>query len=80
MATQLNDFDWSKYPVGRVSKYPWAEWLDGAAWRLVQGEDYNTKYFRQGAQRAGEKLGLKVRTADVGDGVVVIQAFNDGSK
>jgi hypothetical protein len=27
---------------GRPSKYAWSEWMDGSAWRLVQGEDFDT--------------------------------------
>lgn len=26
--------------VGRPQKYPWSDWSDGTAWRIVEGEDY----------------------------------------
>lgn len=25
---------------GRATIYPWSEWMDGSAWRIVQGEDF----------------------------------------
>ena len=28
---------------GGSGKYPWPEWLDGGAWRLVEGEDFVAK-------------------------------------
>lgn len=27
-------------PVARQRIYPWAEWLDGSAWRIRRGEDF----------------------------------------
>lgn len=27
--------------LGRPSKYPWLDWTDGRAWRIVEGEDFH---------------------------------------
>lgn len=26
--------------IGRPALYPWAEWMDGGAWRIRRGEDF----------------------------------------
>lgn len=26
--------------MGRPSLYPWVEWMDGSAWRITRGEDF----------------------------------------
>lgn len=29
--------------AGRPPTYPWAEWMDGSAWRIVRGEDFEVE-------------------------------------
>jgi hypothetical protein len=63
-----------------TSKYPWAEWLDGNAWELSQGEDfacpaavfYRTVY--SAAKRRGRVAEIRVQ----GDKVYV-QAHLNGA-
>lgn len=29
-------------PTKKPARYPWDEWLDGRAWKLTEGEDFNS--------------------------------------
>jgi hypothetical protein len=49
---------------GRVAKYPWTRILDGTAWELRHGVDFDssTKCFDQYARQVAKSRGLKVQT------------------
>ena len=53
------------------------KWLDGAAWELKQGRDFEgTIHVFQGQLRkAAARRGLRFRYTDRGGGVIVIQAY-----
>lgn len=38
MAERISEF--SPRRIGRPALYPWAEWMDGSAWRITRGEDF----------------------------------------
>lgn len=62
--------------AGRSEQYPYAEWLDGQIWQLVEGEDYKSKSTSMltNIRQAAQKRDLKVRTRFV-DGGIVVQAY-----
>ena len=74
MATKLSAFP-------GVPPYDWDQWLDGSAWLLRKGEDYDIESasMRAAASRAAKERGKRVRTAVVTDdnGVesVAVQAY-----
>ena len=66
------------FPAAKGSRYPWAEWLDGSVWELVQGDDFQAKTatFRTNAQTQAKKRGGRIRSKAVdaaGRDAVVIQ-------
>lgn len=73
MARRLETF-----PAATGARYPWDEWLDGAAWQLVRGDDFHAKTstLRANAQIQAKKRGGRVRTKAVeqdGREAIVIQ-------
>ncbi len=59
--------------------YPWKSWLDGNAWHLKRGTDYEvaTTAIRAYAYRAAKAAGCIVRTVRDRDGQgITIQAFD----
>ena len=60
MAVRLESYDFSN----KKAVYPWGEWSDGSAWRLVQGEDYtiSTANMRAQIHTKAARMGLKVMT------------------
>lgn len=60
-------------PIARQRIYPWSEWLDGSAWRIRRGEDFEVTgdsmatMVRIRAQREGGTATCRV----VEDGAVV---------
>jgi hypothetical protein len=77
MARRLDSF-----PVQAGSRYPWDEWLDGDAWELVPGEDFQSKptTLRSNAQLQAKKRNGRMRSRLVtnnGREVVVIQFVRD---
>lgn len=51
---------------GPPDKYPWAEWMDGRAWAVIQGEDYDCQHeslrvrFSARASKAGLSLQMRM--------------------
>lgn len=62
---------------GARNQYPWDEWLDGSAWRLMAGTDFKVQIasIRKAAMVAAHARDLKVHTAVEGD-TVIIQAYS----
>jgi hypothetical protein len=54
--------------------YPWAEWTDGAKWKIVQGEDYKCSDIGMSSRiyNHGVTHGLKVVCSRY-DGYIVFQ-------
>lgn len=76
MAERIDDIS----PLrGRPAIYPWSQWLDGSAWRIHRGTDYEvastsmTAIIRQAAERAG----LTVTCRRVGDEAIDFQVFSE---
>jgi len=73
MARRLDAF-----PEAPSQRYPWSEWLDGGAWELTKGQDYEARTStiianaRSQAKRRGGNL--RTRTLRTGeDEAVAIQ-------
>ncbi len=58
------------------NKYLWDEWLDGRAWKLEQGVDFNSSMMSMssGAYQAARRRGKFVRVTAVGKTTFVLQA------
>jgi hypothetical protein len=56
---------------GAAPKYPWSEWTDGSAWRIVRGIDYDipsasmAALIRQHAHRYGLSVSAVLPRGDV---------------
>lgn len=63
MADRIEQFPAQQRPPAR--RYPWNEWTDGSAWRLVRGEDFDQPIddFRNRLYPQAKKRRLKVRSA-----------------
>jgi hypothetical protein len=73
MARRLDAF-----PAPASARYPWDEWLDGSAWELVRGDDFQSRLttLRANAQaqakrRGGRARSKAVRTTDGREAVVI---------
>lgn len=68
MARKLERFPEDTTPEVR-RRYPWAEWADGSAWEIRQGEDYDvaTENMRVNLHLKADSLGGKVRTTKISD-------------
>src|SRR2546423_15428243 len=66
----------ASFPTSRIAPAHLDEWLDGAAWRLSPGEDFEAspQALRTALRNAAKRRGLRVRTRLVGDGGLVVQA------
>jgi hypothetical protein len=53
-----------------LRRYPWDEWIDGSAWEIRRGEDYDvvTENMRVNLHMKADSLHAKVRTRKFGDG------------
>ena len=88
MAEELKHKSWDLYtqPHRRTSvpvKYPWAQWLNGSMWYLVEGEDYDipTKQFQGYIYRYCSDNKVKVKTKVTWDGkALYIKAIHRTSK
>jgi hypothetical protein len=62
---------------GRPSKDPWDEWLDGNAWKLEPGHDFEctSRGIRQMAITKAHDRQLLIRTAILEGGAVVVQSL-----
>lgn len=72
MATTLPSFP-TKPPSTR---YPWASWMNGSVWNLVQGSDFHVtpKAFQSAAYAQAKRIGKKLKTT-IGDGSITIQCL-----
>lgn len=64
--------------AGTRSRYPWAEWADGRAWRLSQGEDFDVdvEKFRRTVHSHAKAHGLaSVTRMDPADPKVLLVQF-----
>lgn len=58
---------------GRRAMYPWEQWMDGSAWRIRRGEDFQVsaesmaQHIRNRARDRG--MSAHARLTDDGDGV-----------
>lgn len=61
---------------GRITRYPWDQWLDGQTWELTPGEDFGTSVatFRRVLHSAATARGRKYITR-LNDGKLYIQAI-----
>lgn len=59
------------------SKYPWSEWMDGSAWCVTQGEDFDVEpsVFRSYLYEVARKNGTSVITRS--DGPQVLFQFTN---
>lgn len=54
---------------GRPAVYPWAEWMDGSAWRISRGEDFSIlpdnmgRHLREHARRQGVPVQVSVNNS-----------------
>lgn len=75
------EFDWEEAArPGPAAMYPWDQWLNGEAWELRQGQDFQTptERFRKTAWSAAHSQGKKIETRLLRDGGaerLVIRAF-----
>lgn len=78
MAKILDDFNWStvKGGAGRTPKYPLEEWCDGQTRQLVWDEDFKCKpaTLRSLLSHHARKRGLRIRTALLPDGSIILKA------
>lgn len=65
MARVISEFPENIETRGRPFKYPWRDWLNGEAWELVPGVDFNVEVasFRATLMKRAKDFGLTVRTA-----------------
>jgi hypothetical protein len=72
-----------QFPSAAVSRYPWDELLNGDAWELVQGDDFDAKprTFIQNARAQAKRRGGSVRTRlfENGDRASVVIQFRPQS-
>lgn len=60
----------------RAAKYPWAEWTNGAIWKVSEGIDFesNPKTFGQGLYAFAKRHEMKVEVrTDPTNGVVMFR-------
>lgn len=65
---------------GPTPKYPWSEWADGSAWRIVRGEDYDvpTASMARAIYSHAERFGRTVRVQTLRDHDGVEFQFSNG--
>lgn len=79
MAEILEDYEWDKHYLGRPSRYPWTEWMDGQTRVLKDGEDFVCKpsslvaYLREKATKAD----MKVHISHPDDDNLIIQFYTE---
>ena len=64
---------------GRPAMYPWEQWLDGSAWRITRGSDFDISPVSMAAiirQRA-ERAGLSATCRRVGDDALEFQVSEE---
>jgi len=73
MAKTLKKFVFTN--VGRsAKKYDWDNWLNGSAWELEKGKDFDIEVssFRCGAYLAAGRRGKRLQTSQNGDKIVIM--------
>lgn len=67
-----------KVRPGRAQRYPWAEWMDGSAWRIKRGVDFDSAApaMRSVITAAASRRGVRVKTTVPDDETVEFQFFN----
>lgn len=57
--------------LGRPAIYPWAEWMDGSAWRINRGEDFevSAETMAQLVRERGRRHGVEVSAYPENDSV-----------
>jgi hypothetical protein len=75
MARRLKQFPGEALKSQR--RYPWTEWIDGSAWEIRRGDDYDvaTENMRVNLHLKADAVGRKVRTKKVSDGEGEALAF-----
>lgn len=60
-------------PASGRRRYPWDEWLNGEAWKLRRGVDFESEIynFRNLAHLTARRRGLRVQTVIDGDTIYV---------
>jgi hypothetical protein len=76
MAKKLKDFAFTR---SSRSAYPWDQWLDGNAWALEAGADFEGSPGRlqSAAYVAAKARGGKVRTQRIDETTLAIQFYQD---
>ncbi len=74
MADVITEIEWPR--TGKTWKYPWNLWLNGQAWRLEQGVDFECKPINMiaAARSVAYRRALVLRTS-LGEDAVTIQAL-----
>ena len=74
--------EWPSITRTRASRYPWAEWTNGAIWEVREAEDFssNLKTFVQGLYAYGKRHGMKVEVRTSPDDGVVAFRFISGAQ
>ena len=69
MAEKIEELPMIANGGGRPAKYPWAEWLDGSAWKLTRGVDFEPTVatMRQRVLAQAQAQHLKATTRTNGD-------------
>jgi hypothetical protein len=64
-----------EFTVTKRGKYPWEKWFNGDILQAVQGEDYtcSSGAFIAAIHHAAKIRGLKARTSNLEQGIVVFQ-------
>lgn len=69
MAERLDDQ--LAHRLGRPTLYPWEQWADGAAWRIVRGDDFkvSVESMRSALWSHAQRNSLRVATRVDGDAI-----------
>lgn len=75
MAEQIESL--SDRRAGGPAKYPWDLWMNGGAWRIEQGEDYEIHPNAMGGsiRRRADRLGKRARVHVFPNGRIEFQVF-----
>ena len=77
MAEIVADHNWERR--SSTPTYPWDDWLDGQARRLVRDVDFQVSphSFGRAAHAAARVRGKKLRTSVEGVDIITIQAYEE---
>lgn len=72
------DYDGPRFEDEDPVRYPWAEWLDGAAHVITDGQDVDDlKKFRGAVHTQSRRRNLTIITRPAGAGKLIIKALPD---